>query len=275
MPPAFPLKRHTKSFIKHPMMAHKEESFQDLQSAHTPAAIRERLAFGASHSYLRDFVYGAIDGTVTTFAVVSGVAGAGLAVNIVIILGLANLIGDGFSMAVGNFLGTRAEEQLRRKAERTEAMHIQTIPEGEREEIRQIFAAKGFSGPELENAVRIITSNREQWIKTMLQEELGLSSSAPDPRKASLATFCSFVFVGALPLVPFFSQWASPQTAFNPFIVSAVITAAAFFCIGALKANFVEESRMISGVETLLVGGSAAFLAYMVGVLLRGIVPVG
>ena len=65
----------------------------------------------SNSTYLKDFIYGAIDGAVTTFAVVSGVAGAGLSSSIIIILGIANLVADGFSMAVGNFLGSRAENQ--------------------------------------------------------------------------------------------------------------------------------------------------------------------
>lgn len=255
-------------------MSDKEvDSFSDLRSAHTPAAIRERLRGGVQHSYLKDFVYGAIDGAVTTFAVVSGVAGAGLSTKIVIILGAANLIGDGFSMAVSNFLGTRAEEQLRQKARRTEELHIQTIPDGEKEEVRQIFAAKGFSGKDLEHAVRVITSNREQWINTMLREELGLSSQGPLPWRAGMSTFSAFVVVGALPLLAFFYQWIFPAVNFNPFAVSAGMTGLAFFVVGALKARFVEERWYVAGVETLLVGGCAAFLAYIVGVLLKGIVP--
>ncbi len=84
---------------------------QDHEAEHTPAAIRRRLEARPSQDYLKDSIYGAIDGAVTTFAVVSSVAGAGLSSGIVIILGLANLLADGFSMASGNFLGTRAENQ--------------------------------------------------------------------------------------------------------------------------------------------------------------------
>ena len=89
-----------------------------LEHEHTPEAIAERLGRGARHNYLRDFVYGGIDGAVTTFAVVAGTIGANLATRIVLILGAANLIADGFSMAASNFLGTRAERDDYRRVVR-------------------------------------------------------------------------------------------------------------------------------------------------------------
>jgi VIT1/CCC1 family predicted Fe2+/Mn2+ transporter len=218
---------------------------------------------------LRDVILGAIDGCVTTFAVVSGVAGAALPGAVVIVLGMANLLADGFSMAVSDFQGIRAEQQFRRRAWRTEERHLDLVPEGEREEIRQIFAAKGLAGDDLEQLVRIITSNRSLWVETMLEQELGLLADGPSPWRAGLVTFTAFVTVGLVPLLAFLYDLVAPGHIAQPFLWSAVLTALAFFTVGALKSRFVEQRWYVAGLETLGVGSAAAGLAYAVGLLLK------
>ncbi len=239
---------------------------------HSPEAISKRLDDGPQPSYLRDFVYGAIDGVITTFAVVSGVAGAGLAPGIIIILGLANLIADGFSMAVSNYLGTRAENQQRDYTRAREHLEIKLFPEGEREEVRQIFARKGFEGRQLEEAVEVITSDRERWVETMLLEEHGLSLQQVNPLIAGAATFVAFFCVGALPLLTFLINWWYPHSFEQPFLWSSLLTMAAFFVVGVLKGRFLGQKGWVAGVETALVGTVAAALAYGVGLLLKGVV---
>ncbi|MBM3264470.1 MAG: VIT1/CCC1 transporter family protein [candidate division Zixibacteria bacterium] len=246
---------------------------RSLASSHTAEAIRKRLSDGPSQSYLRDFIYGAMDGTVTTFAVVSGVAGAGLSNGIVIILGLTNLMADGFSMAVGNYLGTKAEAGQRDRARDEERRHIELLPDGEREEIRQILARKGFTGQDLEQAVNVITGDISRWIDMMVQEELGLSLTTPSPTKAALATFGEFILIGLIPLFPFLVQWVLPGSFSTPFLWSSLSTLVAYFCIGAAKSRYTAQRWYRAGIETLLIGVVAAGLAYGVGLLLKNITP--
>ena len=243
-----------------------------LVTTHTPEAIRKRLEKKPAHSYLRDFVYGAVDGTVTTFAVVAGVAGAQLSASVVIILGMANLLGDGFSMAVGNFLATRTERQQKQKAHQLEEEHIAAIPEGEKEEIRQIFLRKGFTGRDLDRAVEIITSDERLWVETMVKEELGMTLGSPSPVRAGLSTFVAFVVFGFLPLAAFVIELMHPESIRDPFLPSAAMTGLAFFSVGAFKSRFVGERWYLAGLETFFVGGAAATLAYGVGHLLKSII---
>lgn len=241
---------------------------RELAESHTPRAIAERLERATEHSYLGDFVLGAIDGAVTTFAVVAGVAGSGMSTGVAIVLGLANLLADGFSMAVGNYLGTETERHVTDHARRREERHIEEFPEGEREEIRQIFAAKGFSGELLEQIVDTITDDRSRWIDTMLTDELGLRLDTPSPIRAGLTTFAAFALAGFVPLAPLiFLRNSTPQTV---FAISTAATLATFAAIGVAKGWVVHRPLVRSAMETLLVGGAAAGLAYAVGAALKG-----
>lgn len=250
---------------------HADTSSENLEHAHTHEAIAARINDQTQRSYLRDFVFAAIDGTVTTFAVVSGVAGAGLSSEIIVILGAANLVGDGFSMAAGNFLGTRTEQQLVEKARAMERRHIRLAPEGEREEVRQIYAAKGFTGNDLEKAVEIITSNEDRWVETMLVDELGLSPYTPSPIRAAITTYVAFFFAGAIPLLSFFYGVLVGDDSPTLYFTSTLLTCAAFFLIGATKSLFIDQSWWKSGLETLGVGAIAAGLAWTIGAALGGL----
>lgn len=241
------------------------------KETHAPHLIAERLEGGPGSYYLKDFIYGAIDGAVTTFAVVAGVAGAGLSSGIIIILGLANLLADGFSMAISNYLGTRAENQLRDQARQRELDEIAKYPKGEVEEVRQIYARKGFDGPLLEQVVAVITADRERWVNVMMQEEHGMALHDHNAVKGGLATFFAFSLIGLIPLLPYLGNWISEGLIATPFVWSSLLTGIAFLVVGAMKARFVNQSWLVSSVETLAIGGVAAVLAYGVGLILKGL----
>ena len=174
-------------------------------------------------------------------------------------------------MAVSNFLGNRAERQQRERARRRELLHIRLVPEGEREEIRQIFAVKGFEGEDLERVVDVITSDPVLWAETMMCEELGFGATVPNEYRAATATFAAFLAVGFLPLSVFIYDLAAPGNVEHVFTWSAVMTGVAFFVVGAMKSRFVDQSWWRSALETLVVGGLAAALAYAAGAFLQAV----
>lgn len=234
-----------------------------MEHEHSPEAIRKRLAMGPRHNYLRDLIYGGIDGSVTTFAVVTGVVGAHLSPAVILILGFANLLADGFSMAASNFLATRVEYDDMKHIEAIEQRHIDVDPEGEREEVRQIFASKGFADEDLQRVVELISADRLRWVRTMLTEEYGLPRETRSPWLAGASTFSAFMICGVVPLVPFLMNVT------EPLLASVLLTGAVFFTIGSLKSRWSTASWLRSGVSTLIVGGAAAAIAYAVGIALR------
>lgn len=232
-----------------------------LEHSHTAKAIHDRLAQGPRSNYLRDWIYGGIDGAVTTFAIVAGVVGADLSATVVLVLGFANLVADGFAMGAGNYSATKAERDDYDRVLGIEQRHIDLVPEGEREEIRQIFAAKGFAGDDLERAVEVITSDPKLWAKTMATDEYGLSPTLRSPMLAALSTFAAFILCGCIPLVSYLST--------GGLIVCVVATGATFFGVGAIKSLWSAAGWLRSGLETFVIGMGAAALAFVVGYGLR------
>ncbi|MFT5668373.1 MAG: VIT1/CCC1 family predicted Fe2+/Mn2+ transporter [Vicingaceae bacterium] len=216
--------------------------------------------------YIGEFVYGGIDGSVTTFAVVAGSAGAGLDSSVVIILGFANLIADGFAMSVGSYLSNKSEQQNYEKHERVEYWEVENLPEKEKEEIREIYAAKGFDGELLEQVVDVITSDKDRWVDVMMKEELNMMKEDKSPLAMGAMTFISFVLIGIIPLIAYLWDYnSSSSEPAHLFKISIALTFAAFIGIGWLKSYVAETSRIRSIAETLFLGAAAALLSYIVG----------
>lgn len=231
------------------------------EHGHSQAEIESRIGTPPGRGYLRDIVYGGIDGSVTTFAIVAGVAGAGLSPLIIVALGMANVLADGFSMAAGNYSGTKAELDDIKRLRRIEERHIDKDPDGERRELRHILELKGLSGTALDGAVAQISADKDQWIQMMLEGEYGLAPVDPHPMRAALATFGAFLVAGMVPLLPFI--FGVPDA----FGWSTGATLVTFFAIGAYKSVWSLSPWWKSGCETLAIGGTAAAIAYGVGTL--------
>ena len=219
--------------------------------------------------YISEFVYGGIDGSVTTFAVVTGATGALLSPSVILILGFANLFADGFSMAVSNYLSRKSEIELVQKFKKQEEWEIENKPKEETREVKEIYRKKGFSGIVLEKIVKKITSDKKIWVNTMLKDELNIAESERPPIKTALATYFSFIVIGFIPLLSYVAALFNSKILAYQFPLSILLTASAFGFIGTVKGKLVKGSPIRGAIETIFVGSIAAAIAFFIGMFIR------
>ncbi len=223
---------------------------------------------------LGEFVYGGIDGSVTTFAVVAGAVGAGLDSSVIIILGFANLLADGFSMSVGAYLSAKSEQQNYLKHCRTARQGLRMAPEQYRQMVEQVYAAKGFTGPLLSEAVQAITKDEKRWADVVVQEAEGRPMPSRAPLRIGVVTYFAFLIIGFIPLSLYLFDYIWGYTG-NLFLATSLLTGAGFFLVGWLKA-YVTESSLWKGIlETVALGALAAVVAYFVGDILEQMITNG
>jgi len=221
--------------------------------------------------YLKSAVYEGLDGTITTFAVVAGVAGASLSIGIVLILGFANLFADGISIAIGDFLSTKSEREYQTAERKREQWEADNYPQGEKRELVELYTDKGITKTDAKKIVDIISKYKKAWIDIMMVEELGILQSNGSPLKNALVTFASFCIFGFIPLLTFVLSNTIPFIQAIQFQFATFLTCLTLFVLGALKTRFTGRNWIVSGLEMFIVGGIAAGSAYGIGVLLGGL----
>ncbi len=256
--------------IKSAREAYEKGDLEETKKAHAKKAIHKEM-HKKKGEYVGDFVYGALDGIVTTFAVVSGVTGAALSTTIILILGFANLLADGLSMAVGNYLGKKSEQEYYKKEVERESWEIEHVPEGEKDEIREIYRKKGFEDRDLERAVEIITSDKERWVKTMMLEELNMIEDKKSPIKAGLVTFISFAAFGLIPLLAYAISYLFAFQ-FDLFSIAIISTLVTIFVVGSVRSLVIKKKWYIAGLEMLIIGGTVAIASYYTGFFISTLV---
>jgi len=226
-----------------------------------------------SSKYIQHVVYGGLDGVITTFAVVSGVVGAQLNPGVIIILGLANLLGDGFSMATGAYLSSKSEHEYYEKERLREQWEIEHFPAGEKQELLEIYLHQGYPESDAKKIVDVKTAEKTRWLNAMMVEELSLLKDETSPLAGALATFLAFLVTGSLPLLIYLLSllFKFNLSDSSTFSISLGLSAVALFSLGAAKYFVTKRNPILSGLEMLVVGGFAAAVAYLVGALLKGI----
>ena len=219
--------------------------------------------------YIRDIVYGGNDGIVTTFAVVAGTVGAGMPRYVIIILGVANLLADGGSMATGAYLSLKSEFDQFKRLRKEERQEIDEDPEMEREEVCEYLRKKGLKPDEINKMADSIVSNKEVWTDIMMLSEHGMTEySYLKPMEHGIMTFCSFVFFGSIPLLPYIFPVGSSYK----FPIAIATTIIALYGLGLTRSILTKEKRLRGPLEILGVGALGAFVAYGVGSMLKNLV---
>lgn len=227
-------------------------------------ARQEEKFLGVEARSIREVIFGIEDGLITTLIVVLGVSGAIAENRIVLVAGIAALIAEAISMSAGAYLSTKSQREFYERKMRDELEEIHRKPHEERDEIRQIYQAKGFVGNQLDAIVEQITSDRELWLREMAASELGLIPERFENPLRSAAIFLISSFVGVVPLLPY-----SLLDVGESVVAAVSSTMLILFAAGVLKSKLAKTSWLKSGLEMTIIGMFAGILGYLVGTALR------
>ena len=225
----------------------------------------------ASGNALRAAVLGANDGLLSNFSLVMGVAGAQVSADTVLVTGLAGLLAGAGSMAMGEWVSVTSARELAGHQLEIEAREIEEIPDEEREELALIYEAKGLGAEQARELAARQIADRSTALDTLAREELGI-----DPEElggsatvAAATSFVLFALGASLPVIPYFVLSGDLAV-----LVSALLSVAGLFTIGALITLFTGRGALYSGGRQVIIGGAAAALTYAVGRLIGGAVGV-
>lgn len=208
---------------------------------------------------VRDIVIGMSDGLTVPFALAAGVSGAGAATSLVVTAGLAEIAAGSIAMGLGGYLAARTDAEHYETERLREMEETEEVPEKEKDEVAEVFRAYGLSEAELKPVVEALSKNRKNWVDFMMRFELGLEQ--PDPKRAgksALTIALSYIAGGLIPLSPYMLL---PNLT-DALRVSVVVTLLALFLFGFFKGRFTGIHPLRSGVQTVLVGGLAAAVAF-------------
>jgi len=219
----------------------------------------------STNNSLRDVILGGQDGLVNMLGIALGVVAAGGSTHVLVVTGIAAAITESISMGAVAYTSFGSDRDFYLAEKKREQNEISSRPEEEREEVREIYAAKGFAGQLLDEVVSTITSNRQTWVSTMMDEELHLQPVEQRSLWHSAAIVTVATLIGHLiPLVPFMAATGTPA-----IIAAVALSAAALFGVGVYSAKSLIGDWRKSGVQMVAIGLGAAGLGFLIGGLLH------
>ncbi|GAA3409642.1 VIT1/CCC1 transporter family protein [Streptosporangium vulgare] len=214
--------------------------------------------------WLRPSVFGAMDGLVSNFALIAGVAGGAASTGVILLAGIAGLAAGAFSMAGGEYVSVASQRELALAEIDVERRELERHPEAELEELAKLYEERGVDPAVAAEVARQISLDPERALEVHTEAELGVTfRDLPSPRIAAVSSFLSFAVGALLPLLPYLLGVTS-------LTASAVISCLALFGAGALVSRVTARSWWYSGLRQLVVGAVAAGLTFALGTFLGG-----
>ncbi len=214
---------------------------------------------------VRDIVIGMSDGLTVPFALAAGISGAGAATKIVVLAGLAEIAAGSIAMGLGGYLAARTDAEHYSTEQARENWEIDHLPEREKDEVAEVFSGYGMDDTQVSLIVESMSKRRDLWLDFMMRFELGLEP--PDPRRARISALTiglSYIVGGFIPLSPYMLV---PRLA-TALVVSVIVTLIALLVFGYVKGRFTGTKPVRSGFQTMLVGGLAAGVAFLLARLI-------
>lgn len=214
---------------------------------------------------VRDIVIGMADGLTVPFALAAGISGTGADTHIVVTAGLAEIAAGSIAMGLGGYLAARTDSEHYETERRREAEETVRVPDTEKKEVAEIFRDYGLSETELAPVVDALSKNRQRWVDFMMRFELGLEQ--PDPKRAgqsALTIALSYIAGGLIPLAPYMLV----SNLHSALRFSIGVTLLALFLFGYFKGRFTGLNPLRGGAQTVLVGGLAAAVAFILARLI-------
>ncbi len=215
---------------------------------------------------VRDIVIGMSDGLTVPFALAAGISGvAGAATKIVVLAGLAEIAAGSIAMGLGGYLAARTDSEHYLSEQQRENWEIDHLPDREKEEVADVFRNYGMDDTHIKPILDAMSSNRAKWVDFMMRFELGLEP--PDPKRATISALTiglSYIVGGFIPL----SSYILIPNLVTALLSSVIVTLIALFLFGYIKGRFTGTKPFRSGAQTVLVGGLAAGVAFLLARLI-------
>lgn len=210
---------------------------------------------------IREAVFGANDGSVSTFGILAGLVGASVSGPLIALVGIVQIFAAGMSMGLGAYISTKSQNEYYEAAERQEAREIDAHPARERDHVREALEKDGLAGETLKRATEAITHEKGHWLHFLLEERFGITdTSYPRPVSAGGIMFIAFVIAGIFSVLPFL--FFEPRLA---LVFSAVVSLLVLFGVGAAKTRFTRRNPYVSGFENLMIGAVTGVVGFLVG----------